>query len=127
MRLPHLDQTIDLERGDAGQLWWAVADCGRRNAARLLSPQGTAVEAAGIVPALGCLERVAKRLKRLDERERTRVGLPRRKPVKFRLQVDELVAIMLYVYPRASFLAPAPLGKVQQKSLNLEPYIRFPK
>ena len=127
MKLPHLDQTIELDRGEAGQLWGAVADCGRRNLARLLlkPSEGMRVEAAGLVPALGALERVAKRLKTIDERELRHVGVPSRKPKKFRLKVDELVAIMLYVYPRASWLAPGPLGKVQQVSLNLERYVQF--
>jgi hypothetical protein len=125
MSLAHLDQTIELERGEAGQLWWAVADCGRRNLVRLLTP-GLCPESAGVVVALPVLERVAKRLKRLDERELSHVGIPGRKPKKFRLKVDEVVAIMLYVYPRASFLAPVALGKVQQKSLTLESYITWP-
>ena len=124
MSLAHLDQVIELERGEAGQLWWAVADCGRRNLFRLCSP-GTLVEHAGIVPALRVLERVANRLKRLDEQELSHVGIPSRKPKKFRLKVDELVAIMLYVVP-TTWSGHVPLGKVQQKSLNLDQYIKFP-
>ena len=106
MKLPHLDQIIELERGEAGQLWWAVADCGRRNLARLQLPLGAKVESAGVVVALPALERVARRLKRIDDRELSHVGLPRRKPVKFRLKCDELVAIMLYVWPHACCLPP---------------------
>ena len=103
-----------------------MADCGRRNLARLLDPErASLVESAGVVVALPVLERVAKRLKRIDERELSHVGIPSRRPKKFRLKVDELVAIMLHVYPHASYLAPVVLGKVQQKSLNLEQYIRF--
>ena len=127
MSLRHLDQIIALDRGEAGQLWWAVADCGRRNLARLLATRACFVESAGVVVALPVLARVAKRLKRIDEGELHHVGLPRRQPVKFRLRVDELVAIMLYVYPRAFSLVPVPLGKVQQKSLSLEQYMRFPR
>jgi hypothetical protein len=124
MNLSHLDQIIELDRGEAGQLWWAVADCGRRNLVRLHMRPGTQVESAGVVVALPTLERVARRLKRIDDRERSHVGLPRRKPVKFRLKVDELVAIMLHVWPHA-YSGHVVLGKVQQKSLNLEQYIHF--
>ena len=125
--LAHLDQIIELERGEAGQLWWAIADCGRRNALRLLARpgEGLPVESAGVVVALAPLGRVARRLKRLDERELRHVGIPSRRPTKFRLRVDELVAIMLYVWP-TSASGHVPLGKVQQKSLNLEPRIRWP-
>lgn len=123
MNLPHLDQIIELERGEAGQLWWAVADCGRRNLARL--QLGSRTDSPGVVVALPALERVAKRLKRIDERENNHVGVPSRRPVKFRLKVDELVAIMCYVWPYAKFLAAVPLGKVHQKSLNLDSYIKF--
>ncbi|WP_210516410.1 hypothetical protein [Hymenobacter terricola] len=125
MKLPHLDQIIELQRGEAGQLWWAVADCGRRNTVRLCSRNASLrVESAGIVPALAALERVARRLKRVDERELSHVGVPRQKPVKFRLHVDELVAIMLYVVP-TTWSGHVPLGKVQQKSLNLDHLIHF--
>lgn len=124
MKLPHLDQIIELERGEAGQLWWAVADCGRRNLMRLCTQPPSRVESPGVVVALSVLERVAKRLKRIDERERQHVGKPSRQPAKFRLKVDELVAIMLYVWPR-SVSGHVPLGKVQQKSLNLEHLVRF--
>ena len=120
--LAHLDQVIELERGEAGQLWEAVADCGRRHLLRVLD--GRRPESAGIVVALPVLERVAQRLKRIDERERAHVGRPRRRPVKFRLGVDELVGLMLYVFPHACS-GRVVLGKVQQKALNLAPGIRF--
>jgi hypothetical protein len=126
--LAHLDQVIELERGEAGELWWAISECGRRNLARLSRPPGARVEAAGVVVALPALERVARRLKRLDERERNHVGIASRKPKKFRLQVDELVALMLYVWAESApgHMGHVPLGKLQQKSLNLESYITWP-
>ncbi|MBF9239484.1 hypothetical protein I2I05_18975 [Hymenobacter sp. BT683] len=124
MSFPHLDQVIELNRGEAGQLWWAVADCGRRNAIRLHQNQGLRVESAGVVVALPALLRVAKRLKRLDDRELRRVGVPKNKPVQFRLRCDELVALMLYVWPH-SYSGHVVLGKVQQVSLNLEHLIKF--
>ena len=122
--LAHLDQVIELERGEAGQLWWAVADCGRRNLVRLHMQPPCRVESAGVVVALPALERVARRLRRIDEREQHQVGLPRRRPVRFRLKVDELVAIMLYVFPHATS-GHVPLGKVHQVSLNLDRCIDF--
>ena len=124
MSLAHLDQIIELERGEAGQLWWAVADCGRRNLVRLLHPHGDKVESAGVVVALPMLARVARRLKRIDEREQHHIGLPRRRPVKFRLKVEEVAALMLYVWPHAAS-GHVPLGKVQQKSLNLDQRMDF--
>ncbi|UOQ96636.1 hypothetical protein MUN81_15475 [Hymenobacter sp. 5317J-9] len=128
MNLAHLDQVIELERGEAGQLWWAVSEVGRRNLARLSRPLGARVDSAGIVVALPALARIAKRLKRIDEREQHHVGVPGRKPKKFRLKVDELVALMLHVWPESApgHMGHVPLGKVQQKSLNLEQCIRFP-
>lgn len=124
MNFSHLDQIIELERGEAGQLWWAVADCGRRNLVRLHMRPGVHVESPGVVVALPALERVAKRLKRIDDRERSHVGIPRRKPVNFRLRCDELVAIMLYVWPHAAS-GHLVLGKVHQVSLNLDQFIDF--
>ncbi len=124
MNLRHLDQIIELERGEAGQLWWAVSDCGRRNLVRLHMQHATRVESAGVVVALPALERVARRLKTIDERERCFSGIPSRRPKKFRLKVDELVAIMLYVWPHAAS-GHVVLGKVQQQSLNLDQRIKF--
>jgi hypothetical protein len=82
------------------------------------------VEHAGIVPVLPVLARLARRLKRLDDREVTRIGLPRDTPTKLRIKGEELVAVILYVWPRAAS-AHMVLGKVQQKSLNLEQWIDF--
>jgi predicted metalloprotease len=126
MSLPHLDQIIELERGEPGQLWTAVAECGQRNTLRLLMRPGTGfrVDSAGVVVALATLNKVAKRLKKLDEKELSHVGIPSSKPKKFRLKVEEVVAIMLYVWPHATS-GHYVLNKVHQKSLNLEPYIRF--
>ncbi|GAB3660058.1 hypothetical protein GCM10027594_30560 [Hymenobacter agri] len=128
MQLAHLDQVIALERGEARELWWAMAECGRRNLARLSRPLGAPVDSAGVVVALPALERVARRLKRIDERERHQVGIPSRRPKKFRLRVDELAALMLYVWPESlpGHAGHVVLGKVQQKSLNLESRIRWP-
>lgn len=122
---PHLDQIIELQRGEAGQLCFAIADCGRRNLVRLHMRPGRRVESPGVVVALPVLERVARRLKRIAEREQAHVGIPRRKPVKFRLRCDELVAIMCYVFPLAELSARVVLGKVHQVSLNLEHLIKF--
>jgi hypothetical protein len=107
MKLPNLDQVIELQRGEAGRLWWAIADKCRR------------------VVALPALHRVAKRLQTLDNRELAVVGVPPKKPRKFRLHYDELVAIMLYVFTEPISGARVPLGKIQQKSLNLADVIKF--
>ena len=79
---------------------------------------------AGLMLALPALRRLVHRLGRLSQQELTRVGRPKQKPHHFRLSYDELAALMLYVLPYAA-TARVPLGKVQQKSLNLDLFIDF--
>lgn len=122
MRLPHLDQVIELQRGEAGLLGWAVADKCRRTLARTGADRPVP---GALLLALPALQRVAKRLQALDQRELNVVGVPSRKPHRFRLRYDEVVAMMLYVFPEPISAARVPLGKVQQKALNLARWIDF--
>jgi hypothetical protein len=120
MRLPQLDQVIELERGEAGQLLWHLTQLARK-VAFVLSEDGHGHVEPQVLIALPAMNRVAKRLQRIDESDQVRDGKPA-KPRRFRLAFDELLAIRLYVPVTG---ADAVLGKVQQKSLNLDTYVSF--
>ena len=124
MRLTHLDQIIELERGEADVLCSAVMAYGERAVQQLHNLSAPALPATQLL-GLAALERVAARLWRLNVREQARTGMPRRKPTAFRLRADELVAVMLYVFPHADISARVVLGKVHQQSLNLDRYVNF--
>jgi hypothetical protein len=123
MKLPFLDQTIELERGEANDLCHVVGQACLSVMATLEAERPVPMP-AGLMLALPALARVVQRLGRLAQKDLTHVGRPKRKPHTFRLSFDELVAVMLYVQPYAG-TAHVPLGKVQQKSLNLELFIDF--
>jgi hypothetical protein len=116
MRLPHLDQLIDLHRGEAAQLLGAIA---------AVAPVRSRPVAAPLLLALPVLGRLGKRLQALDQRERRVVGPPPRRPRRFRLRHDEVIALMLYVFPAPGIVARVPLGRVQQVSLSLARWIDF--
>jgi hypothetical protein len=98
--LSHLDQTIELDRGEARPLWWATAFVWKRT-----------MDALGDAPT--------------GQLTAGQVGLPRRKPRRFRLSVAELAVLQTYVVPTAHAGSRVVLGKVQHKSLNLAQYLRF--
>ena len=123
MKIPFLDQVVELERGEAhalqhvvGTVCLAVID--------VLQAERPAPMPAGLLLAFPVLRRLVTRLGKVAQQEFFRVGRPGPQPVRFRLSYEELVALMLHVQPRATsgFVV---LGKVQQKSLNLEQYIKF--
>jgi hypothetical protein len=123
MSLPHLDQTIELAHGEPRALFWQIGDVLRQVAL------GSALEpprpvAPDLFLALPALQRVARRLQTAARRDAAVVGPAPRRPRRFRLKAEEVVAIMCYVHPVATG-AWVELGKVQQKSLNLTPWIRF--
>lgn len=117
-----LPQTIELARGEAGQLYWAVAGVWTQacQAPRQLRP--VPLE-AGLLLALPVLQRLGKRLYAAYQTEIRLVGKPRRRPRAFRLSCEEVVVVMRYVLPCAPVGVMPVLGKVQQKSLNLAPYV----
>ena len=118
MNLPHLSQTIHLERGEAFDFYEAIA--------RRWQPAVLQLTKAGPpVPAIPVLQKIGKRLYRIDQREKSHVGKPRTKPTAFKLSYQEVVALMLHLVPHAAGYSRVPLGKVQQVSLNLEPVIKF--
>ncbi|OUJ68608.1 hypothetical protein [Hymenobacter crusticola] len=131
MKLPHLDQFVELQRGEAATLAGSIADA--LNEA-LCTPLGVD-DFPGDVPAVPVrplmalaitpLKRLFDRLERRQLQELTKPlkrGARPPKPWRLRLSYDELVAIRTCVTPDC-LLATVVLGKVHQKSLNLEPYI----
>ena len=123
MKIPFLDQVVELERGGAHELQHVVGNVCLEVMATLQS-QYPAPMPAGLLLAFPVLRRVMVRLGKVAQQEFFRVGRPSQQPVKFRLSYEELVALMLHVQPQATS-AFVVLGKVQQKSLNLDQVIYF--
>jgi hypothetical protein len=119
-----LPQTIELERGDALQFYWAVARVWTQACQAPLHVVPVPLD-AGLLVALPVLKRLGKRLYTVSQNETTQAGKPTRKPRSFRLSCEEVVVVMRHVLPTAPLLARSVLGKVQQKSLNLTRYIHF--
>jgi hypothetical protein len=118
MRLPDLDQRIDLHRGEAAQLAHAIE--------WVLTGQLTLEEparvAASLMLCVGPLTRVGTRLLARARQEQQRPAVSR-KPRQMVLRYDEVAGLMK-ILP----LAPAAglaWGQVQQASLRLERYIDF--
>lgn len=120
----HFPQTIELERGEAFQLYLAVATVWR-DASAAPSQQPPQPLALELLLALPLMNRLGKRLYKVQQAEQRQVGKPRRKPRPFRLSCEEVAVITRHVLPAAALLARSVLGKVQQKSLNLAPYVQF--
>lgn len=134
MKLPHLTQTLELARGEAAVLehhivstlrqLLVVGECGAPRRAR-----------PGDLLALGPLDRVRRRLAKRVDWERANPPKARmgpfhgRKPEndwKLRLAYDELVALHCHLATNHDcFEVRAVQGKIQQKALNLEPYVDF--
>ena len=121
MKIPFLDQVVELEHGEAHELQHLVGNACLDVMATLQSSRPVPMP-AGRLLAFPVLRRLVTRLGKVAQQELFRVGLPKRKPVQFRLTYEELLAIMLYVVPQATsgFVV---LGKVHQKSLNLDPFV----
>lgn len=122
----NLPQTIELERGEAyllglaiGHVWRAANEATGAEPPRPLD--------LGLLLALPVLQRLGRRLWRVKEGEEAiaRLGKSRRKPRAFRLNCEEVAVVVRYVLPRATSFTAGVLGKVQQKSLNLTPYVNF--
>jgi hypothetical protein len=124
MKLPLRTQTILLERGEAFALYYVIASWWKQ-ASDSLNCEARLRATPEQVLAMPVLQRVGKRLHRIDQREAVTVGKPRKKPTSFKLSYDEVAALMLHLVPHAAGLNRVPLGKVQQVSLNLEDIIRF--
>jgi hypothetical protein len=121
VKLPHLDQVLELQRGEARQLLEHLTTLGERMAF-VLSPEGHGSLKPHELLALPALNRVTGRVRRLALSAAAQVGKASGRPRRFRLSYDELIALRLCV-PVTGL--DAVLGKVQQKSLNLAPYVNF--
>ncbi len=119
MKLPALDQVLELRHGEAQQFLAHFAAFGRRVAA-VLGPDGHGSLEPVQLLALPTLNRLAKRVGTLAGRELRHVGEPPRRPRRLRLSYDELIAVRLCLPVTGH---DAVLGQVQQKGLNLAPYI----
>lgn len=119
----HLDQLVELAHGEARQLYWEIGNVLRRVAIGAALEPPRRIDGA-LFLTLPVLQRVARRLYGVAQREADAIGPPRRRPRRFRLKAEEVVAIMLHVHPVATG-AWVVLGKVQQRALNLEHLIAF--
>ncbi len=129
MKLPHLDQVVMLERGEAGLLARAVAVLVQdvTNAKRPVPH----IEMLTFGPLAG----LGKKLLQCHRREQLTPARPKRlpKPRSFRVSYDQLVALHQHRFalnycnlsPEENLQLQAILGKFQQKSLNLSRWIRF--
>lgn len=129
MKLSHLDQTVLLERGEAGLLARAVA---------VLVQDVT--QAKRPVPYLEMLTfapfcNLGKKLLQHHRREQLTPARPKRfpKPKALRVPYDQLVALHLHRFAlnycnlseAENLQLQVVLGKFQQQSLNLSQWIRF--
>lgn len=117
MRLPHLDQKIPLNWGEAGQLAEAITDmlCGWLES-------GTPQPMESVL-SIGLLYRVRGRLLARQRLEYFHHGPPPKKPWRLTLRYDEVAALML-ILPTAP-LAGQAWGEIQRVSLSLDRFIDF--
>lgn len=129
MKLPHLDQIVFLERGEAGLLARALA---------VLVQDVT--QAQRPVPYLEILTftplcQLGKKLLQHHRREQLTPARPRRfpKPKQLRIPYDQLVALHLHRFAlhhcqlceQENLQLQAILGKFQQRALNLSQWISW--
>ena len=132
MKLPHLDQLVPLERGEAGVLARAVAVL-----VRDVTHAETPVSGLQLL-TLAPLASLARRLHQLHQREQLRPLRPLRpgrrpRPHQLRVSGYQLVALLhcraalayCGLSEEDSLLLPGIVGKFQQKSLNLTAYLHF--
>jgi hypothetical protein len=129
MKLPHLDQLVPLDRGDAGVLAKALAVL-VRDVTHATKP--VSYMQAITLPALAAL---TKKLATVHHREQERPVVPnkRPKPRNFRVSYDQMAVLMHSRAPLhycglddiEQLQLQVVLGKFHQKSLNLSTWIKF--
>ncbi|RZK34685.1 MAG: hypothetical protein EOO57_10635 [Hymenobacter sp.] len=130
MRLPHLDQLVPLERGEAGLLARAVAVL-VRDVTHSQTPVPL-VELLTFAP----LATLAKTLHQRHQREQLVPVRPGRRPLRpwqLRVRYDQLAALLHHrlalfycgLSEAENLQLAGIVGKFQQKSLNLSTWIRF--
>jgi hypothetical protein len=127
MRLPHLDQYVPLERGEAGLLARALA--------LLVQNVTTAQRPVPYVEMLTFAPfcNLGKELLKIHRREQLTPAKPFPKPKQLRVPYDQLAALHHHHFalhccnlsPEENLLLQGILGKFHQKSLNLSQRIRF--
>ena len=130
MKLPHLDQLVPLERGEAGLLAKALT--------ALVRELTYAQEPVPLVQMLTFtpLAALARKLHQLHLREQVTPVRPTRRPPKprqLRVSYDQLVALMVHrarlcadgLSEEENLQVRVLVGKFQQKTLNLSQWIRF--
>ena len=115
MRLPELDQRIDVRWGEAEQLAYAIAWV----LCQQLEGRPTLAMVLSFVP----LTRVRSRLLARARQEQHHVGPLPKKPRKYTLRYDEVAALML-ILPTAPAAGLA-WGEIQRVSLNLARFVDF--
>ena len=115
MRLPQLDQCIDVRWGEAEQLAYAIE--------WVLCQQLEGRPTVAMVLSFGPLTRVRSRLVARARQEQHHVGPLPKKPRKYTLRYDEVAGLML-ILPSAPAAGLA-WGEIQQASLRLERFIDF--
>ena len=136
MRLPHLDQLIPLERGEAGLLARALAtmlEDARHSATGRAAPHQRLTPAGAL--RLGPFTSLGKRLVARHNQEQARPLQPGRRPQArpVRVRYDELVAVLesraalpyTNLAETEKLQLQRVLGEFQRHSLSLECYIRF--
>lgn len=116
MRLPELDQSIALHRGEAAQLAHAIEWV----LTGLLLTQPPARAPASLMLCMGPLTRLGTRLLARARQDGKQLGTRARRMV---LRYDEVAGLMK-ILPLAPAAGGA-WGEVQQASLTLERYIDF--
>ena len=116
MRLPELDQSITLRRGEAAQLAHAIESV----LTGVLLTEEPARVSASMMLCIGPLTRLGTRLLARARQDGKQLGTKSRRMV---LRYDEVAGLMkiLPVAPAAG----GAWGEVQQASLTLERYIDF--
>ena len=119
MRLPQLDQRIEVRWGEAAQLAYAIEWV----LAQQLTLQEPARVSVRMLLSFGPLTRVGTRLLARARQERQHVGPVPTRTRQLVLRYDE-VAGLLYILPLAPAAGGA-WGEVQRVSLNLERFVDF--
>ena len=117
MRMPELDQCIEVRWGEAAQLAHAIewVLCG------MLEPPARPTVA--MVLSFGPLTRVRTRLVARARQEKHHEGPLPKQPRKYTLRYDEVAGLML-ILPIAPAAGLA-WGEIQQASMRLERFIDF--
>jgi hypothetical protein len=129
MKLPHLDQIVLLERGEAGLLARALHVLVQDVAS------GKRPQTPASLFAFAPTEALARRLDQMHQREQLNPRRPGRypKPRPLRVPYDQLLSLLhhrsaLYycgLSEEEKLLLPGLVGKFQNKALNLTNSIRF--